>query len=66
MGVNHLGFTGPIIVNAPRIGAEMSLEELERAHIASVLANSETLDQAARTLGIDASTLYRKRKQLAL
>ena len=66
VGVNHLGFTSPIIVNAPRIGAEMSLEELERAHIASVLANSETLDQAARTLGIDASTLYRKRKQLAL
>ncbi|MFO7703974.1 MAG: helix-turn-helix domain-containing protein, partial [Halopseudomonas sp.] len=28
--------------------------------------NSETLDQAAKTLGIDASTLYRKRKQLAL
>jgi NtrC-family two-component system response regulator AlgB len=66
VGVDHLGFTGPAVINAPRIGAEMSLEALERAHIATVLANSETLDQAARTLGIDASTLYRKRKQLAL
>jgi NtrC-family two-component system response regulator AlgB len=66
VGVNHLGFTGPTVVNAPRIGSEMTLDDLESAHIASVLANSETLDQAARTLGIDASTLYRKRKQLAL
>lgn len=44
----------------------MSLEALEKAHIAAVLAASETLDQAARTLGIDASTLYRKRKQFGL
>ena len=44
----------------------MSLEALEKAHISAVLANSSTLDQAAKTLGIDASTLYRKRKQLGL
>ena len=66
VGANHLGLSGSAATNAPRIGAEMSLEELEKAHIATVLANSETLDQAAKTLGIDASTLYRKRKQLAL
>ncbi|WP_304640490.1 sigma-54-dependent response regulator transcription factor AlgB [Pseudomonas sp.] len=52
--------------NSPRIGSDISLLELEKAHIAAVLAHSETLDQAARTLGIDASTLYRKRKQLGL
>lgn len=44
----------------------MSLEELEKAHIAAVLASSSTLDLAARTLGIDTSTLYRKRKQYNL
>jgi two-component system, NtrC family, response regulator AlgB len=44
----------------------LSLDELEKAHIAAVLASSATLEQAARTLGIDASTLYRKRKQLGL
>lgn len=43
-------------------GAPMSLEELERRHIQSVLAASDTLESAARTLGIDSSTLYRKRK----
>jgi NtrC-family two-component system response regulator AlgB len=32
----------------------------------AVLAASDTLDQAAKTLGIDASTLYRKRKQYNL
>jgi NtrC-family two-component system response regulator AlgB len=43
-------------------GAPFSLEELERLHIQSVLARSDTLDAAAKTLGIDSSTLYRKRK----
>jgi two-component system, NtrC family, response regulator AlgB len=62
----HLGMSAPTTNSAPRVGADLSLEELEKAHIAAVLANSETLDQAARTLGIDASTLYRKRKQLGL
>jgi NtrC-family two-component system response regulator AlgB len=47
-------------------GASMSLETLERAHIERVLATSENLDAAAKTLGIDASTLYRKRKTYKL
>ena len=48
------------------VGGEVSLEQLERAHIEAVLARSSTLDHAARTLGIDASTLYRKRKSYGL
>lgn len=47
-------------------GAAMSLEMLERMHIERVLATSENLDAAAKTLGIDASTLYRKRKAYKL
>lgn len=43
-----------------------SLDELERVHIQSVLARSDTLDNAARTLGIDVSTLYRKRKRYGI
>ena len=43
-------------------GAPYSLEELERLHIQSILAKSDTLEAAAKTLGIDSSTLYRKRK----
>ncbi|QLF93262.1 sigma-54-dependent response regulator transcription factor AlgB [Pseudomonas sp. ABC1] len=64
--ISHLGLGEQISSNAPRIGEQLSLEELEKAHIAGVLSNSDTLDQAARTLGIDASTLYRKRKQYGL
>ncbi len=64
----HLGL-GNAEASSPssvRVGAPLSLEELEKAHIAAVLASSDTLDLAARTLGIDASTLYRKRKQYNL
>ena len=43
-------------------GTPISLEALERLHIERVLAVSESLEAAARTLGIDSSTLYRKRK----
>jgi NtrC-family two-component system response regulator AlgB len=43
-------------------GMPMTLAELERAHIERVLAAAPTLDAAARLLGIDASTLYRKRR----
>ncbi|QSL94868.1 sigma-54-dependent response regulator transcription factor AlgB [Ectopseudomonas toyotomiensis] len=66
--VSHLGLggTGEAPNNAVRVGAAMSLEELEKAHIAAVLASSNTLDMAAKTLGIDTSTLYRKRKQYNL
>ena len=65
--VAHLGLGAEPEDNAaPRVGASLSLDELEKAHIAAVLASSPTLEQAARTLGIDASTLYRKRKQFGL
>lgn len=64
--LGHLGFDRLPTGNVPRAGGELSLEELERAHITAVLGNSGTLDQAARILGIDSSTLYRKRKQLGL
>ena len=50
----------------PRIGDALSLEELERTHIRGVMASASSLDAAAKTLGIDVSTLYRKRKQYDL
>ncbi|MGH8042103.1 MAG: sigma-54-dependent transcriptional regulator [Rudaea sp.] len=50
----------------PRIGDALSLEELERTHIRGVMANALSLEAAANTLGIDVSTLYRKRKQYGL
>ncbi|HMD62028.1 MAG TPA: sigma-54 dependent transcriptional regulator [Opitutaceae bacterium] len=48
------------------VGARVTLEELETEHIRRILASSRTLEDAARTLGIDPATLYRKRAKLGL
>jgi NtrC-family two-component system response regulator AlgB len=50
----------------PWVGGPFSLRELERAHIESVLARSESFEEAAAMLGIDDSTLWRKRRRLQL
>lgn len=49
-----------------QVGAQVTLEQLERAHIEAILASSQTLESAATTLGVDSSTLYRKRKQYGM
>ncbi len=43
-----------------------SLEEVEREHIARVLAQSGTLEEAAASLGINVTTLWRKRKRYGI
>src|SRR5262249_38802913 len=48
------------------IGGGVTLEQLEAEHIRRVLAATATLDEAATILGIDPSTLYRKRKRYGL
>ena len=48
------------------VGGKVSLEQLEVEHIRRVLTSSASRDEAARILGIDPSTLYRKRKQFGL
>jgi len=49
-----------------RDSGDESLDAAERRHIASVLARHPTLDAAAKALGIDPSTLYRKRERYGL
>ncbi len=43
-----------------------SLEAIEREHIIRVLANSTTLEEAAATLGINVTRLWRKRKRYGI
>jgi two-component system, NtrC family, response regulator AlgB len=45
------------------LGGPFTLEAIEREHTLRVLASTPTLEEAARVLGIDASTLWRRRKK---
>jgi NtrC-family two-component system response regulator AlgB len=59
------GFSAP---SAPTfaVGSRVTIDELEAEHIRRIVASSRNLDEAARTLGIDPATLYRKRVKLGL
>jgi NtrC-family two-component system response regulator AlgB len=47
----------------PHIGGDFTVEAVERAHILAVMGRAPSVDGAAGILGIDASTLWRKRKR---
>jgi len=49
----------------PELGGDFTLAEISRTeHLQRVLARSATREEAARILGIDLSTLWRRRKKL--
>jgi NtrC-family two-component system response regulator AlgB len=50
----------------PILGGDASLEDIEREHIARVVAWTPSFEAAARILGIDTTTLQRKRKRYGL
>jgi two-component system, NtrC family, response regulator AlgB len=62
----------PDSVRHPGLGAILPtphvarLKDFEREHIVRVLAGSSTLEQAAATLGINVTTLWRKRRHYGL
>jgi NtrC-family two-component system response regulator AlgB len=62
----------PAQVGSPRpprrveLGGAVTLEQLEAEHIRRVLAATATMEETAQILGIDPSTLYRKRKRYGL
>ena len=47
-----------------QLGARVSLEDLENEHIARVVQQTATMEEAAKVLKIDPATLYRKRKKM--
>jgi NtrC-family two-component system response regulator AlgB len=49
--------------HGPQLGGGYTLDAIEREHILGVLARTSTLEEAAQVLGVDASTLWRKRKK---
>ncbi len=61
----------PVQIGSPprsgvEVGGRVTLDQLEAEHIRRVLASAATIDEAATVLGIDPSTLYRKRKRYGL
>src|SRR5207248_10632820 len=58
----------PAQIGAPprpgfEVGGRVTLDQLEAEHIRRTLAGTATIEEAAAVLGIDPSTLYRKRKR---
>jgi two-component system, NtrC family, response regulator AlgB len=49
-----------------RLDQTLSLAEMEKIHIKKVLQQARDLEEAARLLGIDPATLWRKRKKFKL
>ena len=48
---------------APSVGGDFTVDAIEREHILRVLSRTKTQEEAARILGVDASTLWRKRRK---
>jgi NtrC-family two-component system response regulator AlgB len=50
----------------PSVGGMVSLERIEEEHIRRILAATPSLQKAAEILGIDQTTLWRRRKQYGI
>jgi len=57
---------GAAKVSAKSVGDAISLDQLEEMHIRAVLARNQSLEEAAKTLGIDVATLWRRRKKYGI
>ncbi len=51
---------------APNLGDSISLDKIDELHIRRVLAKAKSLQDAARILGIDQATLWRRRKKYGI
>ena len=70
LGLSHLpaALTGQAATRSSdvNLGDRVSLEQVEEQHIRRVLARVPTLDEAAKVLGIDLATLWRRRKKYGI
>ena len=57
---------GSAVGETAMTGALISLDQLEESHIRRVVERTANLSEAARVLGIDQATLYRKRKKIGM
>ena len=69
IGVEHL--PGNVSMTPPsdqdvRPGDFVPLDKLEELHIRRVLAQARSLDEAAKVLGVDVATLWRRRKKYGI
>ncbi len=47
----------------PEVGGGFTLDQIEREHIQRIMARTPTQEEAAKILGIDTTTLWRKKKR---
>jgi NtrC-family two-component system response regulator AlgB len=63
IGVENMPIHLAPMPTEPKVGDLVSLESIEENHIRQVLAATKSLEEAARVLGMDPVTLWRRRKK---
>lgn len=66
VGIEHLPASIALRTPPVQLGDHASLEVIEENHIRRVIASTRSLQDAADILGIDQTTLWRKRKQYGI
>lgn len=55
--------SSPTTGTSIHVGGPVTMEQIERSHIERIIKKTDSLEEAAKILGIDIATLYRKRKK---
>jgi NtrC-family two-component system response regulator AlgB len=66
VGVEHLPASLGARGVEPKLGDPVPFDVIEAEHIRRVVQGSPTIEEAARVLGIDTATLWRKRKKFGI